>query len=93
MAEFPVGSTDSAAEPYTYDVSSFIAHVREPGVPASQMMRSGHYVTYVHNDSHWFKMDDRSVTRLDAAPTAFPYVVFLVRKGVYVIQGGKITQV
>ena len=62
-----------------YGVAGFVAHVSDPGVGARQRMRTGHYIAYVRCEEQWFELDDSKITALDAPPTSFPYLVFLVR--------------
>ena len=62
-----------------YAVAGYVAHINDAAVGAKQRMRSGHYVAYVHCEGHWFEVDDSRIVALDASPTRFPYLVFLVR--------------
>ena len=61
-------------------VRGYVHYVHGHGPPVHGM-RGGHYVAYTCRGGVWFRADDARVTKLDTAPRAFPYLVFLERLG------------
>ena len=64
----------------TYRIVAFVSHESNASADARARMRSGHYVAYARYEDCWYELNDSRIVALSVPPSAFPYLVFLVRQ-------------
>ena len=62
-----------------YDVAAFVQHRAAAGAPATQRMRSGHYVAHVKIEGQWLIFNDRKVAISQKPPLDLGYLYFYRR--------------